>query len=145
MAMERILESDEERAAPIVPEERAKAAMRTRMSDLRRTWRVSHRPDVLRPRLGPDIWWKFGFGRYRQGKRGGAHNKIYLTWPQIMKGNIGTSGWGLSRVQNERRKIKNVSMSVLTPSRRIHSAWTLRAHEDLKLDMEKQDKPIPRL
>lgn len=70
MAMERILESDEERAAPIVPEERAKAAMRTRMSDLWKAWRISHRPDVLRPRLGPDIWWKFGFGRYIGRVRG---------------------------------------------------------------------------
>jgi hypothetical protein len=55
-AMERMFERAEESAAPIVPEERANAAVDQSLSDYgRHSCGLSDGPEVLRPKLGPDI------------------------------------------------------------------------------------------
>jgi hypothetical protein len=57
IAIERVLDSDEDSAAPIVPDERARAARQRNISIRKGIEDISqgYRQDVLRPRFGPDI------------------------------------------------------------------------------------------
>lgn len=80
--MERILDKDEERAAPIVPEERANAAVGQSSSNCCNFAGHTDGPDVLRPKLGPDIYMK----NWSESKRGGhrqAFSQQDLSVPAI--------------------------------------------------------------